>query len=311
MQLDQMVIRIQTFKLFKERPEAVLIPVNNNTTLTHFCYSRNHKEIMLVKSNVFPVEIWHLVFSLATGRWWLYWSIISANFREISAPVKYQSIAITHWSQTTVFSKFFLQAASFSNLKEDRISFCSSPLSLLGCKSNRKNNSSSSCLSWQISNFYRKIMSYGDSEPVVQTRSGVTVGRGPLTWYPNEFLNTLPPSHQWRQKTRLWHCCRKQTCPEIDNILLCLMTCTNTVPCKKVCKRLVRGRDFPLSLTFKLLLPSVDIQCGDKSWTRCHSVVRVGPRKGLQFTLSLSKPFISRWLETNMDNSHSYQIVHD
>ena len=37
------------------------------------------------------------------------------------------------------------------------------------------------------------------------------------------------------------------------------MTCTNTVPCKKFYERL-SGRDFPLSFSFLLLLPSVDIQ---------------------------------------------------
>ena len=67
--------------------------------------------------------------------------------------------------------------------------------------------------------------------------------------------NTLSPSHQWQWKTRLWHCCRKQTCPD--------MTCTNTVPCKKFYERL-SGRDFPLSFSFLLLLPSVDIQFWDK-----------------------------------------------
>jgi hypothetical protein len=63
-----------------------------------------------MNSNVFPVEIWHLIFSLAciddgsTGR---SLSLVSTHFREISAPFKYQSIAITHWSQIIAFSQFF------------------------------------------------------------------------------------------------------------------------------------------------------------------------------------------------------------
>ena len=61
-------------------------------------------------SNIFPVEIWHLIFSLAciddgsTGR---SLSLVSTRFRDISAPYKYQSIAITHWSQIIAFSQFF------------------------------------------------------------------------------------------------------------------------------------------------------------------------------------------------------------
>jgi hypothetical protein len=61
-------------------------------------------------SNIFPVEIWHLIFSLAcrddgsTGR---SLSLVSTYFRDISAPFKYQSIAITHWSQIITFSQFF------------------------------------------------------------------------------------------------------------------------------------------------------------------------------------------------------------
>jgi hypothetical protein len=58
----------------------------------------------------FPVEIWHLIFSLActddgfTGR---SLSLASTHLREISAPFKYQSIAITHWSQIIAFSQLF------------------------------------------------------------------------------------------------------------------------------------------------------------------------------------------------------------
>ena len=57
-----------------------------------------------------PVEIWHLIFSLActddgsTGR---SLSLVSTHFHQISAPFKYQSIAITHWSQIIAFSQFF------------------------------------------------------------------------------------------------------------------------------------------------------------------------------------------------------------
>ena len=60
--------------------------------------------------DIFPVEIWHLIFSLActgdgsTGR---SLSLVSTRFRDISAPFKFQSIAITHWSQIIAFSQFF------------------------------------------------------------------------------------------------------------------------------------------------------------------------------------------------------------
>ena len=58
--------------------------------------------------DIFPVEIWHLIFSLActgdgsTGR---SLSLVSTRFRDISAPLKFQSIAITHWSQIIAFSQ--------------------------------------------------------------------------------------------------------------------------------------------------------------------------------------------------------------
>jgi hypothetical protein len=63
-------------------------------------------------SNIFqiPVEIWHLIFTLActddgsTGR---SLSLVSTYFCDISAPFKYRSIAITHWSQIIAFSQFF------------------------------------------------------------------------------------------------------------------------------------------------------------------------------------------------------------
>ena len=60
--------------------------------------------------DIFPVEIWHLIFSLgctdygSTGR---SLSLVSTHFREISAPFKFQSIAITHWSQIIAFSQLF------------------------------------------------------------------------------------------------------------------------------------------------------------------------------------------------------------
>ena len=59
---------------------------------------------------VVPVEIWHHIFSLActddgsTGR---SLSQVSRYFREISAPFKYRSIVITHWSQIIAFSQVF------------------------------------------------------------------------------------------------------------------------------------------------------------------------------------------------------------
>jgi hypothetical protein len=61
-------------------------------------------------SNIFPAEIWHLIFSLActddgsTGR---SLSLVSTYFRDISAPFKYRSIAIIHWSQIIAFCQFF------------------------------------------------------------------------------------------------------------------------------------------------------------------------------------------------------------
>ena len=61
-------------------------------------------------SEILPVEIWHIIFSLActddgtTGR---SLSLVSTYIREISAPFKYRSIAITHWSQIIAFSKIF------------------------------------------------------------------------------------------------------------------------------------------------------------------------------------------------------------
>ena len=65
---------------------------------------------LTMDSNIFPVEIWHLIFSLAciddgsTGR---SLSLVSTHFREMSAPFKYRSIAISHWSQIIAFSQFF------------------------------------------------------------------------------------------------------------------------------------------------------------------------------------------------------------
>ena len=58
----------------------------------------------------FPVEIWHLIFSLActddgfTSR---SLSLVSTHFRDISTPFKYRSIALTHCSQIISFSKSF------------------------------------------------------------------------------------------------------------------------------------------------------------------------------------------------------------
>ena len=63
-----------------------------------------------MNSYVFPTEIWHIIFSFAciddgyTGR---SLSLVSTHIREISAPFKYRSIAITHWSQIISFSQFF------------------------------------------------------------------------------------------------------------------------------------------------------------------------------------------------------------
>ena len=63
-----------------------------------------------MNSNILPVEIWHLIFSLACtddGFTGLSLSLVSTHFCDISAPFKYQSIAITHWSKIIAFSQFF------------------------------------------------------------------------------------------------------------------------------------------------------------------------------------------------------------
>ena len=63
-----------------------------------------------MNSNILPVEIWHLIFSLACvddGSTGQSLSLVSTHFRDISAPFKYRSIAITHWSQIIAFSQFF------------------------------------------------------------------------------------------------------------------------------------------------------------------------------------------------------------
>ena len=63
-----------------------------------------------MESNIFPVEIWHIIFSFActddgsTGR---SLSLVSTYFCDISALFKYRSVAITHWSQIISFSQFF------------------------------------------------------------------------------------------------------------------------------------------------------------------------------------------------------------
>ena len=59
-------------------------------------------------ADLLPAEIWQHIFSFAclddgsTGR---SLSLVSTHFRAISAPFKYQSISITHWSQIIAFSK--------------------------------------------------------------------------------------------------------------------------------------------------------------------------------------------------------------
>ena len=61
-------------------------------------------------ADVLPVELWQHIFSFAcldggsTGR---SLSLVSKHFRAMSAPFKYRSIAITHWSQIIAFSQFF------------------------------------------------------------------------------------------------------------------------------------------------------------------------------------------------------------
>ena len=63
-----------------------------------------------MESNIFPVEIWHLIFLLACtddGSTSRSLSLVSTYFRDISVPFKYRSVAITHWSQIISFSQFF------------------------------------------------------------------------------------------------------------------------------------------------------------------------------------------------------------
>jgi hypothetical protein len=69
-----------------------------------------------MNSNAVPVEIWHHIFSFActddgsTGR---SLSLVSTHFHDISAPFKYRSIAITHWSQIIAFSQIFCKLPAF------------------------------------------------------------------------------------------------------------------------------------------------------------------------------------------------------
>jgi hypothetical protein len=78
---------------------------NSNSSLNSSVNMDSSRNIFQV-----PVEIWHLIFSLvciddgSTGR---SLSLVSTYFRDISAPFKYRSIAITHWSQIIAFSQFF------------------------------------------------------------------------------------------------------------------------------------------------------------------------------------------------------------
>ena len=59
-----------------------------------------------------PLEVWHGIFTFActddgyTGR---SLSLVSTYFHDISAPFKYQSLAITHWTQIIAFSNIFCQ----------------------------------------------------------------------------------------------------------------------------------------------------------------------------------------------------------
>jgi len=61
---------------------------------------------------VIPTEIWHKIFMLActddgyTGR---SLSLVSTKFHDVSAPFKYQSLVITHWSRIVAFSQMFCQ----------------------------------------------------------------------------------------------------------------------------------------------------------------------------------------------------------
>jgi hypothetical protein len=70
----------------------------------------------MMDSNIFPAELWHIIFSLAcvddgsTGR---SLSLVSTHFREMSAPFKYRTIAITHWSQIIAFSQVFCKLPAY------------------------------------------------------------------------------------------------------------------------------------------------------------------------------------------------------
>ena len=71
-----------------------------------FCHSESYH----LRPYIFPLEIWYIIFSFAcidegsTGR---SLSLVSTHIRETSAPFKYRSIAITHWSQIIALSQFF------------------------------------------------------------------------------------------------------------------------------------------------------------------------------------------------------------
>ena len=81
----------------------------NNCMTEYFSQTPNTVTNMNLEYAV-PVEIWHIIFSRAciddgsTGR---SLSLVSTYFREISAPFKYQSVAVTHWSQIVAFSHIF------------------------------------------------------------------------------------------------------------------------------------------------------------------------------------------------------------
>ena len=84
-----------------------------------------------------PPEIWENIFALActdTGFTGRSLSLVSKQFNEISAPSKYQSIAITQWSQLVAFPQTFSQLPNFQ--KKIKYLFIHCPYPFLNVENN-------------------------------------------------------------------------------------------------------------------------------------------------------------------------------
>jgi hypothetical protein len=102
-----------------------------------------------------------------------------------------------------------------------------------------------------------------------------------ITWYPNEFLNTLHISKSSMATKHTVVALQEANMSGHDMYLY------YTVPCKKFCKRL-SGRDCPLSFkfTFLLLFPSwvssfgVNLDQGGRLGPRKHGPTEAGQTSG-------------------------------